>query len=77
MAEKKKRVEIKSKWVQGNQIVLNVRLNYEGGVTKDVQSSCALDMMKNADQFKAFLEEVWESQKPKTVDLSAVPEGIE
>ena len=76
MAEKKKRIEIKSKWIQGNQIVLNVRLNYKDA-TKDVQSSCPIEMLKNKEQFKAFLEEVWESQKPKTVDLSEVPEGIE
>jgi hypothetical protein len=77
MAEKKKRIEIKSKWVQGNQIVLNVRLNYDNNVTKDVQSSCPLDMVKNQEQFKAFLEEVWESQKPKTVDLTNVPDSVE
>jgi len=77
MAEKKKRIEIKSRWVQGSQIVMNIRLNYEGNVTKDVQSSCNLEMLKNKEQFKAFLEEVWESQRPKTVDLSEVPEGIE
>jgi hypothetical protein len=34
-------------------------------------------MTKNPAQFKAFLEEVWESQKPKTVDLSQVPDDVE
>jgi len=77
MAEKIKRIVIKSKYVQGSQIVMNIRLNYEGNITKDVQSSCNLSMLDNKEQFKAFLEEVWESQKPKTVDLSGVPEGIE
>lgn len=81
MVEKKepkpKRIVIKSKWVQGNQLVLNLRLNYTGGETKDVQSSCGLGMMKNKEQFKAFLEEVWESQKPRKVDLSNIPESFE
>jgi hypothetical protein len=71
------RIEIKSKWVQGNQLVLNLRLNYEKGVSKDVQSSCPLSMVQNKEQFKAFLEEVWESQKPRVLDLSEIPESIE
>jgi len=70
------RIKIKSKWVQGNQIVLNIRLTY-GKKTRDVQSSAPLEMLENEEQFKAFLEEVWEINSPKTVDLSKVPSEIQ
>lgn len=76
MSKKEPRIKIKSKWTQGNQLVLNVRLTY-GTKTRDVQSSCGLEMVDNPDQFKAFLEEVWEVNKPRTVDLSKVVTEVE
>lgn len=62
---KNPRIKIKNKWVQGTQIVMNVELNYDGTITK-IQCSCGINMIKNKEQFKAFLEEVYETNAPKT-----------
>lgn len=70
------RIKIKNKWTQGNQLILNVKLNYPSGKTKDVQCSCGVEMVDNPEQFKAFLEEVYEVNSPKTVDLSSIPDEI-
>jgi len=73
---KKPRLKIKQKWVQGGQLVINVHLVYNA-VELDRQASCPLEMVSNPEQFKAFLEEVYEANKPKVVDLTTISEVLE
>ena len=74
---KKPRIKVKSKWVQGNQIVLNTHLVYPNE-EKDVQMSFPVEVLKNRAQFNAMLEEAYEQNRTRTdADLSNVPDEIE
>lgn len=76
--EKKPRIKIKAKWVQGNQVVLNTHLIYEDDEEKDVQMSFPIEVVKNQEQFKAMLEEAYEQNRTKkNVDLTNMPEEVE
>ena len=74
--ERQPRIKILHKWVQGNQLVLRTLLRY-GNETKRVTMSCSLELAKNKEQFRAFLEEAYEANMPREVDLSDLPEEIE
>jgi len=70
------RIKVLRKWTQGNQVVLVVECNYKT-TTKRIQASFPLTMIDSIEQIKAFLEEVYEANKPRKVDLSIIPEVIE
>lgn len=75
--ETRKRIQIKHKWIQGDQIVLRTLLSY-GEETRDVTMTFPVEVLKNPDQFRSMLEEAYEQNRPrKNVDLSGVPEFIE
>ena len=74
--ERQPRIKILHKWVQGNQLVLRTLLRY-GNETKRVTMSCPLEMARNKAQFRAFLEEAYEANRPQQIDLSDIPEEIE
>ena len=73
------RVNIKRKWIQGNQLVIKSVMTY-GNVTKEVTSSCSLELAKNTPQFLSFLEDCWEANRPRNgteaIDLSMIPDKI-
>lgn len=75
--KKKSRIQIKHKWVQGNQVVLNTHLTYEDE-EKDVQMSFPIEVTKNPAQFSAMLDEAYEQNRTqKDVDLSGIPDSVE
>ena len=77
MSKKKSRIQIKHKWVQGNQVVLNTHLTYKDE-EKDVQMSFPIEVTKNPEQFRAMLEEAYEQNRTqKDVALSGIPEEVE
>ena len=76
MPKKEPRIRIKSKWVQGSQIVLNTILRY-GEKTKKVTMTFPVEVLENKAQFRAMLEDAYEQNSPREVDLSEIPEEVE
>jgi hypothetical protein len=77
MSEKKNpRIKIKAKWLQGSVVVLKTVLNYDG-VEREVTMSFPVEVTQNKEQFKSMLEDAYEQNRPKSVDLSSMIDTVE